>query len=309
MQYSLFRCIPSTKNIFESSPYVDSVIEFDKRGKHRSFVTLIKFCKQLKKTKYNKVYSPHRSFRSSIITLLTRVKETYGFDNSSLKFAYSNIINYDHNVHEVKRNLNLVDDNYSKDRWKILPELKISADKKERITEYLKSNDLNKFVAIALGSVWETKKYPAHYYLDIVEYLINNSYKIVLIGGASDKSLCDELRQSNTTNIINAAGNFSFVETVELLISSSLLICNDSAPTHLGMCANIPVITIYCSTVPTFGFYPYNEKSTIISYDDLECKPCGIHGFNKCPINTFDCGEFLSPNIIIEEINKILGNE
>ncbi len=27
-------CIPSTKIIFEASPYINSVIEFDKKGKH-----------------------------------------------------------------------------------------------------------------------------------------------------------------------------------------------------------------------------------------------------------------------------------
>ena len=51
-----------------------------------------------------------------------------------------------------------------------------------------------------------------------------------------------------------------------------------------------PVLTIYCSTVPEFGFYPYNKKSSYISFNDLNCKPCGIHGYEKCPIKSFDCG-------------------
>ena len=105
------------------------------------------------------------------------------------------------------------------------------------------------------------------------------------------------------------AGEFSFIETIELLKSSSLLICNDSAPTHLGVCADIPVLTIYCSTVPQFGFYPYNMKSDYISYDNLSCKPCGIHGYSSCPLGTFDCAKLLVPDLVIEKAEKILSND
>jgi heptosyltransferase-2 len=74
------------------------------------------------------------------------------------------------------------------------------------------------------------------------------------------------------------------------------------------MCADIPVLTIYCSTIPQFGFYPYNKKSDYISFDDLICKPCGIHGFSKCPLDTFDCAKLLVPNLVIEKAEKLLAN-
>ena len=84
------------------------------------------------------------------------------------------------------------------------------------------------------------------------------------------------------------------------------LICNDSAPTHMGMCADISVLTLYCSTVPEFGFYPYNEKSTYLSLPDLECKPCGIHGHNECPIASFECGVKLSPDLVIKTLQELI---
>ena len=70
---------------------------------------------------------------------------------------------------------------------------------------------------------------------------------------------------------------------------------------------DIPVLTIYCSTVPGFGFYPYNNKSKYLSYDKLDCKPCGIHGYRVCPVNSFDCGYKLIPEDILEEVEKMLG--
>ena len=100
--------IPSTKEIFSASPYVDDVIVIDKKVKHKSIRALNNFIKELRKKTYSKIYSPHRSFRSAYITFRMGVKETFGFDNSSLKYAYKNIVKYKQTDHEVQRNLELI---------------------------------------------------------------------------------------------------------------------------------------------------------------------------------------------------------
>ncbi|MBE0573262.1 MAG: glycosyltransferase family 9 protein [Ignavibacteriaceae bacterium] len=298
-------CIPSTVDIFAASPYVNSAIPFDKKGKQKSIVAFVRFIKQLRSNKYEIVYSPHRSLRSALIALNLSSKETIGFENSSLKFAFKKTVTYDPTAHEVRRNLEFIGDEYQEDKWRIIPEVKVAQESKQKVTRFLIENKIDKFMTIAPGSLWETKKYPIEFFKQIVEHFTNLKYKMILIGGAEDKLLCEALKKEN---VYITAGDFSFVETIELLRSASLLICNDSAPTHLGMCADIPVLTIYCSTVPRFGFYPYNKKSDYISFDDLICKPCGIHGFSKCPLDTFDCAKLLVPNLVIERAEKLLAN-
>ena len=302
-------CIPSTAEIFTASPYVNSIISFDKKGKQKSIFSFIKFIKELKSKNYEVVYSPHRSLRSAIIAMNLSAKETYGFNNSSLKFAFKHEVKYDPSVHEVKRNLEFVGDDYSTDKWRITPEITVTKESKEKVQKFLSEIKIDKFIVIAPGSVWETKRYPAEYYRQIIEHFVTLQYQIVLIGGAEDKNLCETLKGTEKENVIITAGDFSFIETIELLKSSSLLICNDSAPTHLGVSADIPVLTIYCSTVPQFGFYPYNIKSDYISYDNLSCKPCGIHGYSSCPLSTFDCAKLLAPDLVIERAEKLLSNE
>ncbi|MCW8804501.1 MAG: glycosyltransferase family 9 protein [Ignavibacteriaceae bacterium] len=301
-------CIPSTAEIFAASPHVNSIILFDKKGKQKTIFAFIKFIKEIKSKDYEIVYSPHRSLRSALIAMNLSAKETYGFDNNSLKFAFKHSVKYDPSVHEVKRNLEFVGDDYSIDRWRIIPEITVTAESKKKVQKFLSENKIDKFIVIAPGSVWETKKYPVENYRLIIEHFTSVKYQIMLIGGAEDKNLCETLKSVERENVFITAGDFSFVETIELLKSSSLLICNDSAPTHLGVSADIPVLTIYCSTVPQFGFYPYNKKSDHISYDNLACKPCGIHGYNSCPIGTFDCAKLLFPDLVIEKAEKLLSN-
>lgn len=301
-------CIPSTAEIFAASPRVNSVILFDKKGNQKSFFAFIRFIKQLRSNNYEIVYSPHRSLRSALIALNLSAKETYGFENSSLKFAFKHTVKYDPSVHEVKRNLEFVGDDYSVDNWRIIPEVTVPAESKKKVQKFFSDNKIDKSITIAPGSVWETKKYPVEYYKQIIEHFTALKYQIILIGGTDDKMLCETLQGDEKENVYITARDFSFIETIELLKNTSLLICNDSAPTHLGMCANIPVLTIYCSTVPQFGFYPYNLKSDNISYDNLFCKPCGIHGYNNCPLGTFDCAKLLVPNLVIEKAEKLLSN-
>jgi len=301
-------CIPLTAEIFLASPHVNSVFPFDKKDKQKSVFAFINFIKKLKSNNYEIVYSPHRSLRSALIALNLSAMETYGFENSSLKFAFKHTVKYDPAAHEVKRNLEFMESDYSDDKWKIIPEIRVTAESKKKVQIFFSENKINKFITVAPGSVWETKKYPLEYLKEIINYFISRKYQIILVGGAKDKLLCEDLRNGNEEVVYNAAGDFSFIETVEILKGTSLLICNDSAPTHLGMCADIPVLTIYCSTASKFGFYPYNNKSAYISIDNLLCKPCGVHGYDHCPTGTFDCAKLLLPNLVIEKAEKLLLN-
>lgn len=299
-------CIPSTAEIFNASPFVNEVLVFEKRGKHKSFLALLKFAKQLRNRKYDVIYSSHRSFRTSILVLLSEVSETYGFSNSSLKYVYKNIVNYELNNHEVQRNFDLIGYSYDENSWRIQPKINFSDDVKIKVENYLKEVGANKIIAIAPGSIWATKRYPKEKWQKIVNHFSSKNYEVLLIGGKDDESLCQSILESSSGKIYNTAGKFSIVESIKLLTHCSLLISNDSAPTHFGMCAGIKVLTIYCSTIPQFGFYPYMFGSRFISFDDLYCKPCGIHGHQKCPLNHFNCANQLNENEIIKVTEEML---
>lgn len=190
-------CIPSTKIIFEASPYINSVIELDKKGKHKSLFAFYKFSRKLKINNYDAVYSPHRSLRSALITLELNVRESYGFDNSALKFAYRHIAKYNLSDHEVKRNLSLISENYKTEEWKILPEIVVSEEIKSRIDHFVKNEiKTEKIIAVAPGSVWQTKVYPAEHYKEVINYLTEDDYTIILIGGEADKDLCEQIKSS-----------------------------------------------------------------------------------------------------------------
>jgi heptosyltransferase-2 len=302
-------CIPASKEIFQLSSCINEIIVIDKRGKHKSFFSFIKFARQIRAKGYDRIYSPHRSFRTSLLVLQSGVKETYGFSNSSLSHGYKYLTEYIPSHHEVQRNLDLIGYDYSEKGWRVLPEIRIPESADIAAKNFLKSNNINSsFAAIAPGSIWNTKKYPLEYYEQVVQYLIAQGLKVIIIGGKEEAEIGIMLETKFHGKLISSVGNLMITESVALLKYSKILISNDSAPTHLGVCADIPVLTLYCSTVPDFGFYPYNNKSRWLSYADLECKPCGIHGYYACPLKHFQCGYKLEVELVISAIKEILND-
>jgi len=299
-------CIPSTQEIFSAAAYVDNVLVIDKRGKHKSFFALINFAKELKNRKYDVIYSSHRSLRTSILVLLSEVEETYGFSNSAIKYVYKNIVSYHLNKHEVQRNFDLIGFKYDENSWRVQPKLNFSDGVNIKVANFLKEIDKNKIIALAPGSIWTTKRYPKEKWQRIANYFSTKNFNVILIGGKDDEELCESILQNLTGNLFNAAGKFSIVESIKLLSHCNLLISNDSAPTHFGICAGIKVLTIYCSTIPQFGFFPYLFGSRFLSFDDLNCKPCGIHGYQECPLTHFNCADKLHEDEVIKVAEEML---
>jgi len=300
-------CVPATKEIFQLSQHINEIIVIDKTGLHKSLFSFLKFTRQIRAKGYDRIYSPHRSFRSSLLVLQSGVKETYGFSNSSLFHVYKYLTEYIPGHHEVQRNLDLIGYDYSEKGWRVLPEIKIPESAEIVAKDFLKSNNIDSnFAAVAPGSIWNTKKYPLEYYEQVIQFLIARGFKVIIIGGKEEKDIGKLLETKFNGNLISSAGNMTITESIALLKSSKILINNDSAPTHFGVCADIPVLTLYCSTVPDFGFYPYNNKSRWLSYAELECKPCGIHGYFTCPLKHFLCGYKLEVKSVISVIKEIL---
>jgi heptosyltransferase-2 len=119
---------------------------------------------------------------------------------------------------------------------------------------------------------------------------------VYIIGGPGDRTLGDQIindiaeNAKIKNNVINVAGEFHFLSSAALQKGAVLNYVNDSAPMHFASAVNAPVVAIYCSTIPDFGYGPLSEKSFIVqTQKNLSCKPCGIHGKKACPLGHFNC--------------------
>ena len=96
------------------------------------------------------------------------------------------------------------------------------------------------------------------------------------------------------------------LQSAEVIRRCSLLVSNDSAPMHLAIAVETPVVAIFGATIPGFGFAPYGKHDAVIETDGLTCRPCSIHGGNTCPITTFDCMVRISSDVVYDKAVEVI---
>lgn len=334
--------IPSAANVLKTHPAIDQLIVFDKRGTDRGLRGFLRLLARLKSNSYNLAIVPHRSFRTALLVWLAKIPVRIGFRNSAGFFFFNRRVNYLES-HEVERNLSLLNPlgTYSDYRK---PEIYTSLKDEEKISDLLvddnkvltrgrnfsdthngkigkqnqlrllnqNNNDRNalskKLIALAPGSVWETKKWPEENFRQLGQRLAKEiGCQIVLIGGENDRELCERIAGNIGKSCRSFAGILSLCESAVLLKRCEILVSNDSAPTHLGVAAGCRVITIFGATASRFGFYPKGTEHRIIETKlDLPCRPCSIHGGKKCPIKTFECMHSISIETVFSTIQSMI---
>jgi len=304
-----FVTIPASQNVMETSPHITKLWIFDKRGKNGGVRGLLAFSRLLRNEKFQLAIVPHRSIRSALLVRLTGIVYRIGFDRSAGSFFFNLPVEYDFHRHEIDRNLNLLRPlGYSESGFEP-PDMVANEEDKRKIRDWMTENnigDSENYVAVAPGSVWPTKRWPASYWGKLIDMFQQSGLKTVIIGAGQDRFLLPEIHDEIRIKAPEALGRFTLRQSAELIRRSRLLISNDSAPTHLGVAVRRPVLTIFGSTVPDFGFYPPGPHDRIAQYEGLYCRPCTNHGKFKCPLKHFKCMNDLLPEKIFKIAMEML---
>ncbi|KAB2840385.1 MAG: glycosyltransferase family 9 protein [Melioribacteraceae bacterium] len=155
------------------------------------------------------------------------------------------------------------------------------------------------------GSKHFTKMWPAEYFIELGNKLINDGKKIILLGGKDDKRICDEI-SSKIKGATNLSGENNLLQIAADMKSCRLIICNDSGLMHTACAVNVSVAAIFGSTVKEFGFFPYNSRSLVLENNSLSCRPCSHIGRKSCPKKHFKCMKEIAPDLVYDNIQNFL---
>ena len=287
---------PAGAALLQNNPLIKEVVVFDKKGKDKGLKGFFKTVKLLRKYKLNKVFILHRYLRSSFLGYFSGAKERIGFDIASGSFLYTKKVKYRKDLHEIDRLLKFVDGEPGKYKVEIYPS-DVNAGNIDKIWQKYDIKE-QKIIAVAPGSKWFTKMWPREYFDDLLERLSGlDNVKTVLVGGKEDKEI--ELKNENMA--IDLRGETSLLDLAEILKRTDVLVTNDSSPIHIGSAFEKPFIAaIFGPTVKEFGFTTSNKKNTVIEIEGLECRPCGMHGHDKCPLGHFKCMREILPEKVFD---------
>ena len=290
------------ESLFNEHPFINDLIVWDK--KQHKYLNWLSILKKIRAKKYDVLINVQRFAATGLWTILSSAKTTIGFDKNPFSFLFTHKVKHDVSVvdvHEINRNHRLTE---SLGALKLcMPKLYPTNSDYEKVKLY----QAEKYITIAPASVWFTKQFPLTAWVSLINELKFEG-PIYILGGPTDKALGDKIMNelaslhsntSNTSNttttskkIINLSGELGFLASAALQQNAVLNYVNDSAPLHFCSAVNAPVVAIYCSTIPAFGFGPLSTNSFIVeTQQKLSCRPCGLHGKKQCPLGHFNCAQ------------------
>lgn len=287
------------ESLLTNHPYLREVIIWDK--KKRKIPNLIRILRNVQQRKYTYVVNVHRFASSGFIAAFSGARTTIGFDKNPLSFLFtirkSHIIKA--GIHEVDRNQSLIA--HLTDNQPALPRLYPSSEDEKSVASYVAAAP---YICLAPTSVWFTKQFPAEKWAELLKHPSLQAFTVYVLGGPADRAACDQLiKVSQHPNIINLAGTLNYLASAALMSRSSMNYVNDSAPMHMASSMNAPVVAVYCSTIPAFGFGPLSTRRYVVeTADELYCRPCGVHGYKKCPEGHFKCALTIAAQQLVKPL-------
>jgi len=289
--------------LLQNNPHIDNVHSINSGN---GLKELFRWRKKIISNEYTSILDLHRSIRSILMTIWIGEVELGKFNKNLFRRIvlvklgfnlYKQIIPVTQRYFEAAKRLDLVDDGLGTELFHdgIIP---------SKITNSLESK---KFIVMAPGAGYFTKRWLPEYFAILADKLIEEyDARIYLIGSASDREVCSEIRKYMNNHAHDLSGNYSILETSAIIGASDALITNDSGMMHVAVSQKKTVLAFFGSTTAEFGFFPYGENYQVLENKDLNCRPCSHVGRDKCPKGHFKCMKEISPELAYNSIINLM---
>jgi heptosyltransferase-2 len=298
----------------QDSPFLNSITVFEK-GQTNAFRAFANVKRAIlsQGLDYNSTFTllPHRSARSALLAKFLNFS-TITYKESSFSSLASTTVNRVTIFNEAQRVALLLEPLgfHREDVIAVRPNLTaVPSDEKSDWQKEI-SRWTGKFVAMAPGSNWGTKKWPIEHFKQLAKSIANlDGVAIVILGGSSEIPLAEALANAlDGTKFWNLAGRTTLRDLRWLFPKLHLVIANDSAPVHYASAFNVPTLAIFGPTTPAQGFGPVADRHKILEHANLSCRPCSDHGPEICPLGHFRCMQELNPAnalmLVLELLNS-----
>jgi heptosyltransferase-2 len=170
-----------------------------------------------------------------------------------------------------------------------------------------------KLLAVAPGAAWANKRWGAEHLaqcLDLVSEF--DRVRFLLIGSAAEAALLDRVqgyqRKSRGLSLRSEGETGDLRRLAALLARCDAYLGMDSGPLHAAEALGVPVTALFGPTVRDFGFFPQAASSRVFERP-LACRPCSVHGEDRCPLRHHDCMGAIEPFTVAQHLRRVLGLE
>jgi len=285
------------KGVLECNPHISNIqfININKAKRDKSILLLLSELYKVKSFgNYDLVIDFQGLIKTAIVSKLLRSKKIVGFDWSSIRegvasFAYSQKVNIGYHENTILRYKKLVSEalNFTITEEELL--------EKEPFLYNHSSIFLPKkpYIIFVVSSTWESRNYPKEKFVKAANLLKKDC--IVIWGTTQERQKAEWM--GSESSYISVMPRLSLDDLKFVIGNASLLIGNDTGPSHISWGLNIPSIIL-------FGPSPVERMFQTSSNKALKSKSKINH--RKLNKNDFSIKE-ITVNEIVKIAEHLLG--
>lgn len=287
---------------------VDFVFEVEKAN-HQSYKEAQE---QLNKLEIHYLFCIHRSLRSMLFSAGIKAAKKIGYASLAGFWVFDEVVGYHKEFPDVVRQFKILEPadpevrkEFLKDGFEALNDMHNPVPEFFSFKAAPRGKPVAKRIALFPGSVWATKRWTEDGFTKVAQMLLSKGYTVDLLGGPDEKEICDRISAAIPGATV-LAGKFSIAETIESISQYDLVIANDSAPAHMAVFKGVPVVTVFGPTTLDLGFRPWSNNSRVVENTTMDCRPCGAHGHDKCPLGHHECMKSVSAVQVFAAVQDLL---
>lgn len=290
--------------LFLHHPGIDSIITFDRQGKHHGVAGRLRLAAELRKHAFDLAIILPNSFDSALVPWLARIPARIGKCSDGRTLLLSGRYNAAKRVprcHEVEYYLDLMQ--YFGITGSQTPlHLFVTKEEESSASALLEGHGIkpNDFIlGINPGASYGSAKrwYPdrfAQVALRLADYW---AAKVVIFGGPGETAIAADIDHRLEGTALNLAGKTSVRELMALIKRCNFFITNDSGPMHIAAAFGVPLVAIFGST-DSSGTSPYSGNSVVVR-KNIDCAPCKLR---ECPTDHRCMTEVTVDDVVRESI-------
>ncbi|MBF0504578.1 MAG: lipopolysaccharide heptosyltransferase II [Candidatus Omnitrophica bacterium] len=275
-------CVPRVHEVLKYCPYVDKLIIYDERGKHRFPWRKWKLIRYLRKEKFDAAFLLHRSLTRSLMVYLAGIPLRIGYGKFKGLLTHPFEMKPD-DCHRCDYYLKVLEDYGIKIDDRVC-ELRLNLEDIETVDAKLTKAGLGpkeQFVVFNTGGNWDLKRWSSDSFVGLAQRIDRQfGLRVVFAGAAKDKDCSSHIARAAVVQSIVLAGETTLGESLALYRKAVAVISADTGPLHLAHSVGGNVIGIFGPTRPEITGPRGSGRSQIILKDV---------GCNKAPCYHLSC--------------------
>jgi heptosyltransferase-2 len=292
---------PPAVSLLEGLPFLDAVLVDHPQDQPKT-ARWTHILRALRGQRFDLAVSPSRSLRVGLLLLAAGIRRRVGYRLGLNRWLYTDIVERRADLHIVERERELL-----RPFGGMFCEYPLAVAQATSLApdlERVLGQPAARRVAIAPGSTWATKRWSPEGYAWVASQLAVQGVQVYLIGSGRESPVVDEVARGARA-AVNLCGRTTLPELAAILGRCDLIIANDSGPAHIAGAVGTPVVVIYGASTLSLGYGPRDPRSRVVEVP-LDCRPCGKHNADRCPLGHFRCMRDITPGRVLEAAREVL---